>query len=287
MFGYVVAASELLSEEQKKRYKELYCGLCRTLDERHGAAARLTLTYDMTFLVILLSSLYEPEEQVGTEKCPVHPMKEHGYIRSEITDYAADMNMVLAYLNRIDDWRDDGRLISLAEAAAMKKAYLDVSGRYPRQCSAIEKNLAELTQLENSRDMDPDAAAACFGRLMAELFVYKEDYWSGYLRSLGMALGKFIYIMDACIDLKGDKRYYRYNPMLPLYGRINEAERFEDILKMLMAQCVEAFEALPLVQDADLMRNILCFGVWIEFNKHYERYRMKDEGEVPDGAGPL
>lgn len=43
MFGYLVAASELLEEEQQQRYKECYCGLCRSLDRCFGSAARLTL----------------------------------------------------------------------------------------------------------------------------------------------------------------------------------------------------------------------------------------------------
>ena len=282
MFGYVTAAADKLSAEQKKRYKAVYCGLCRTLKERHGSLARFALTYDMTFLVILLSALYEPEELSGSEKCPAHPAKEHGYIRTEMTDYAADMTMVLGYLNCLDDWHDDGNVISLAESAALKAAYLKVRENYPRQCAQIEKSLAELEKIEKSRELLPDAAASCFGSLMAELFVFREDRWSRDLRDMGMALGRFIYVMDACIDLKGDKRYYRYNPMLPLYGSIDEEKRFRNILEMLMAQCIESFEAMPILQDADIIRNILCFGVWTRFNKHYHI-----KGAVPDGTGPL
>jgi hypothetical protein len=47
------------------RYQAYYCGLCRTLKERYGDLGRLTLSNDMTFLLILLSSLYEPEEDVS------------------------------------------------------------------------------------------------------------------------------------------------------------------------------------------------------------------------------
>ena len=65
MFGYLVAASELLEEEQQQRYKECYCGLCRSLDRCFGSAARLTLNYDLTFLVLLLSSLYDRRRSTG------------------------------------------------------------------------------------------------------------------------------------------------------------------------------------------------------------------------------
>ena len=55
----------MLTEEQLERYRGCYCGLCRSLQERHGELSRLTLNYDMTFLVLLLGSLYEPEERGG------------------------------------------------------------------------------------------------------------------------------------------------------------------------------------------------------------------------------
>ena len=65
MFGFVVANQQALSPEELQRYRAVYCGLCRALGSRHGATARLTLTYDMTFLILLLNSLYEPEETCG------------------------------------------------------------------------------------------------------------------------------------------------------------------------------------------------------------------------------
>ena len=70
MFGYLVADPGLLTEEELARYRGCYCGLCRCLKERHGEAARLALTYDMTFLTLLLSSLYEPGEETGRLRCP-------------------------------------------------------------------------------------------------------------------------------------------------------------------------------------------------------------------------
>ena len=54
MFGYLVAAPGDLTAEELARYRACYCGLCRCIKERHGQLARLSLTYDMTFLVLLL-----------------------------------------------------------------------------------------------------------------------------------------------------------------------------------------------------------------------------------------
>ena len=57
MFGYVVANKTGLSEQQLARYRAFYCGLCRALRTRCGQLGRMTLTYDMALLVMLLSSL--------------------------------------------------------------------------------------------------------------------------------------------------------------------------------------------------------------------------------------
>lgn len=280
MFGFVTAQLKLLTEQQAARYRECYCGLCHSLKELHGELSRFTLTYDMTFLILLLSSLYEPDEKASEAKCAPHPFKAQKFWQNEISGYAADMNVALAYLNCIDNWKDDWSIASLSEAKLMENSYNEICEKYPRQCKAMKDSIEKLSNLEKNWTNDADAASKTFGSLMAELFVYREDYWSGYLRSFGMALGQFIYIMDACVDLRDDKRYYKYNPMLHLFNRVDEKEQFRAILEMLMAECVKAFEALPLLQDAELIQNILCFGVWTQFNKHYR----VTEGEGPNGT---
>lgn len=60
--------------------------------------------------------------------------------------------------------------------------------------------MAELSEIEQTDTGDPDAAANCFGRLMGELFVTGE-LWDDRLRPFGEALGRFIYLLDAVIDL--------------------------------------------------------------------------------------
>ena len=67
MFGYIVANKEELSEDEFIRYRACYCGLCRELGKRYGQVDRITLTYDMLFLILLFSSLYEPDGNSGTE----------------------------------------------------------------------------------------------------------------------------------------------------------------------------------------------------------------------------
>ena len=109
MFGYVMPRMEDLSQEERERYHAAYCGVCRALGERCGQRCRVSLTYDMTFLALLLGSLYEPDERQGSRRCAHHPVRPHAYLGSDCIDYAADMTVALVYHKCLDDWRDDRR----------------------------------------------------------------------------------------------------------------------------------------------------------------------------------
>ena len=65
MFGYVSVNPEALTQAQRDRFQACYCGLCRCLRREYGLKGQLTLSFDMTFLLLTLTSLYEPEEQCG------------------------------------------------------------------------------------------------------------------------------------------------------------------------------------------------------------------------------
>ena len=279
MFGYVIANRDIMSEEQVNRYRSIYCGLCRELRLRHGSLSRFTLTYDMTFLILILTSMYEPEEESGQERCMLHPVHSHDWCSNSFTEYAADMNLALAYLNCMDDWNDDKNVVSRAEAGILKSGYGRVFEKYPERCAFIEKCLADLTELEEQNSDDPDAAARCFGRLMGDLFEFVPDsVWGGRLREFGEQLGEFIYIMDAVLDLEHDIKKGSYNP-LKTFAEGKSEDDLRYMLTMLIGECAASFERLPLVSDVDIMRNILYSGVWLRYNSEMDR-RRKERGEA-------
>ena len=272
MFGYIEANTSLLSEEQLSRYRGCYCGLCRSLKERHGQLSRVTLSFDMTFLVMFLSSMYEPEESCGEGRCGIHPLKKRAYWSSRFTHYAADMNVALAYHNCLDDWADDRNALRYAQAKALRGRYERIAEIWPRQCGAIERCISDLSAIEKSGCDDPDAAANCFGELMGQLFVCREDLWQEELFGMGMALGRFVYLTDAAVDYRADVRRGKYNPFAAM-GQGEDDGRWEEYLVLAMANCTRHYERLPLVQDKALLDNILYSGVWGNYRrkkKHQE-----------------
>ncbi len=268
MFGYVIIAGELLSKERQERYRAHYCGLCHALGKRHGQLSRLTLSYDVTFLYMLLSSLYEPDATEGLARCLPHPIKPHGYVLNEIADYCCDMNIALAYHKCLDDWQDDKSLMGFGSAEALKHAYQRVYALYPDKCREIERCLKAIHEVEARGGDTPDAAANLSARMLGVIYRYRDDMWAPALGAIGEGLGRFIYLMDAYDDLEADLRKERYNPLRAYHEREDYETFIKDSLTMLLAESTEAFETLPLVQDMDILRNILYAGCW-------SRYRQK------------
>ena len=106
---------------------------------------------------------------------------------------------------------------------------------------------------------------------MAELLVYQEDLWAPTLRQMGVALGRFIYLADAAVDYRRDRRKGKYNPYLAMHTG-EDWPRWEEYLVLAMGKCTAEFEKLPLVQDKPVLDNILYSGVWGNFR------RKKQEG---------
>ena len=269
MFGYLVASTGNLTPEELERYRSCYCGLCLSLKARHGQLSRLTLNYDMTFLVLLLGSLYEPVESSGTIFCPAHPKEKRNWFRTDISDYAADMNVALSYLKCVDNWKDDDSIPALAASKFLKKPFDEIKEKYPRQCAAMEQSIFDLSSIEEKGTEDPDAASDTFGHLMGSVFVYKDDRWADTLYRLGHSLGKYIYLLDAVVDLDDDARKNSYNPFRRYYGLNNNKDLFSDILRMVLSDAVIEYEMLPLIQDTAILKNILCTGLWTKFEEKY------------------
>ena len=328
MFGYVVVNKPELKFREFDVYRAYYCGLCHSLSKRHGLSGQLTLSYDMTFLVILLSSLYEPEHSVTSKRCIVHPLKRQNIISSEFTDYVADMNVILSYFKCLDDWHDDRSVLKLAYSKLLKKGsigknlnnvhatsdstddgsvaatqpsavddgsvaatqpnsdtnnqnsyFTDDSGHlhispdysYKNKIEAISSLLDELGTREKMNETNVDVVAGLFGRIMQILFVPFDDIYAKGLGRMGFYLGKFIYIMDAFDDVEDDVKKGHYNVFSNCYTDPDFETHVKDMLTMMMAECSDAFEMLPAVDNADILRNILYSGVWNSYERRVSK----------------
>lgn len=271
MFGYIIVNKEELKIKDWNRYRAYYCGLCRSLKSAAGGKGQMTLTYDMTFLALLLDSLYECEHEEADTHCVVHPCKKHHYIRSEASDYAADMNLLLCYDNLRDDWLDDRNPVSAAAAAILKNKRNKLAERYPRQAQAVETYLVRLHEMEKRKESNLDAAAGATGEMLAEIFNWKQDEWEQELKAVGFYLGKFIYLMDAYEDREKDRKKGSYNPFLLYQGTVQIENYAKQVLNMVAAETAGAFERLPIIENTEILRNILYAGIWGRFEQTQQK----------------
>ncbi len=267
MFGYVLVNKPELKIKEFDAYRSWYCGLCRTLKKRHGLAGRLTLNYDMTFLIMILADLYDQKQQTCCKRCIVHPLKKHCSVCTEVTDYCADMCVLLAYYKCKDDWKDEHKLRARLCMAALSRHAKKVAAAYPEKAEFIEKKMNMLDIVENAKNLPIDKVAKVFGEIMAEVFVYRDDFWKDDLYKLGFYLGKFIYLLDAYEDIEKDIKTGDYNPFRELYARAGFDEQVLNLLLLMIGEATDAFERLPLVDNVEILRNILYSGVWVRYGK--------------------
>ena len=273
MFGYVIINKGDMKFKEFDVYHSYYCGLCRSLKERYGGLGQISLSYDITFLVMLLTSLYEPETKEGQTKCIAHPFEKHLTRRNEFTDYGADMNVLFTYYKCLDDWQDDKKVSRLAYSKLMKGAYQKISSDYNEKVRKIDALMREFGLEEKKGNENIDTMAGLFGEVMAEMCAVRKDEWEDSLRTLGFYLGKYIYLLDAYEDVEEDIKSGRYNPLKKKYEDPDFDEEIKTFLTMMMAECCKEFEKLPIIENIEILRNILYSGVWYR----YEVVRKKRE----------
>ena len=144
-----------------------------------------------------------------------------------------------------------------------------------------------LSIVESAENLPIDKVAKVFGEIMAEVFCYRDDMWKEDLYRVGFYLGKFIYLLDAYEDIELDIKTGDYNPFKELY-RTSSPEEFNDrvlnLLLLMIGECTDAFERLPLVENVEILRNILYSGVWVRYGKAKSE-RLGGKGEAGHNEG--
>ncbi|MCR4740653.1 MAG: DUF5685 family protein [Lachnospiraceae bacterium] len=283
MFGYIVTDQPELKFKEFDIYRSYYCGLCKCLKREHGLTGQLSLSNDMTFVIMLLTSLYEPDDREETVRCVPHPFEKHPARTNIYTEYASDMNVLLTYYKCIDDWKDEKKFGRYLYAKTLKGKIGKIEEKYREKALFIKERLETIAEYEEKKEPLIDLPAGAFGDIMAEIMCYRHDEWEKDLKELGFYLGKFIYIMDAYEDMEKDEKKGNYNP-INIRNRMKEGEAgftdvnsdgyddelissTENMLMMMMGECARAFERLPIIRNVSILRNILYSGVWCRYNQ--------------------
>ena len=263
MFGYVNAYKDLLRVCDYNVFRGYYCGLCKQLGKSFNQLTRLGLSYDMTFLAILISSLNEEKPDLKMQKCIAHPFSKRPVIKGDNgIEYSAHMSVILTYMKLKDDWDDERSIKSMGRHAyffSMKKS----AKKYPVQYKCIKGNLEELSRLEKEKCKNPDEVADCFGKLLEGIF--DADGKNKPLSWLGYHIGRYIYILDAYKDIEDDIKKKSYNPFIEMYGKDLDKNVLKESIKtsltFTLSEISNAFNLLDIKKNRELLENIIYLGL--------------------------
>ena len=218
MFGYVRADTPYLYIKDDTLYKAMYCGLCKGIAEVCGTAARMGLSYDVTFLSVILHNISGQDVKIEKQHCLTHCIRSRKMAEAdELTRQLGAFNTLLAYYKYTDDIEDgDG---GRGKRLFFKKGFKRAKKRYPELEKLVRENLKEQSKTEKAKTESIDRAADATANMLAQVC----DYLLGekattHTHNLFYAVGKWIYLIDALDDYDKDKKKGSYNPFVLCYG---------------------------------------------------------------------
>ncbi len=283
MFGYIIVNKAEMKFKEFDVYHSYYCGICQDLKRKYGVCGQLSLSYDMTFLAILLTGLYEPDTVLGSCKCVAHPFESHLTRNNVYTEYAADMNVLFAWYKCRDDWEDERKFKKLLCGRLLEGKLGEIKKYYAEKFKKIGLLMQDFSEAEKNENVEIDTVSGLFGSVMAEIVAAREDEWAEDLRRLGFFLGKFIYLCDAYEDVELDLKKGMPNPLKHRYENPDFEEECRTILMMMMSECCREFEKLPILENVEILRNILYSGVWGRYEAVHEKRRGDGRKEAAGG----
>lgn len=270
MFGYVMPLKGELRVRELEEYRAVYCGLCRMLKERCGFAASFVLSYDYTFLAMLMSRGEEPEYE--DRRCASSPLTRRSVLVSGAElEIAADHSVILGWYKLGDSIADEGFWGAMGARIArliLRRAYGRARRARPRFDKSVNSLMSELNELERGGCAVLDAVADKFALILAAVADDAPDERTArVLRQVLYHTGRWIYIIDAVQDMREDLERGEYNAVAARFPGAadglegDDLESLEITLNNSLGMAATALELLPEGHWTAILRNIVYLGM--------------------------
>lgn len=271
MFGYVRACQGELKVSENDIYKGAYCALCKALGKNYGQLSRLTLSYDVAFMTVMLLSVSDEEVYLKKKRCGLK-FKSSPCLTfdNSVFRYSCAVAMLMNYykvLDNIDDRKGIKRFLF-----ELTKPYFSLKKRkaakqYPDVANALSKMYADQKKAEETENADIDLASDPTAAMLGKIFSGgAEDHKEEFYR-IGYCIGKWVYLMDAVDDLQQDKAAGAFNPLLsdPDIGNRAGIDKVRKELEPILRNCIsEAYIAYKRTQPkryGGIIENVLTLGL--------------------------
>lgn len=267
MFGYVRPLIPQMRIWEYEAYRSCYCALCRTLRKEYGLAASLALSFDMTFLVMLLWPVSEKPE-AGQKGCAFCPGRKKCLKRNDTFSRCAGCGVLLTEYKLQDEIRDE-RAFRRAAAKLLgflfRRSSRKAKAKYPELDEALRGELEVLTLREKEEKETIDYTADAFSTFMTHL-VSESDPDKDAKRILLYQLGRWIYITDAADDFRDDVKSGKYNPLFRRFGCHTELRKEDrkELEDTLLLSCNLMRDALNFIEPncwSSIVEQIISLGL--------------------------
>lgn len=289
MFGYVQYDRPYLYVKDMELYKAMYCGTCKGIGASCGSLARLSLSYDVTFINVLLHNLKGVDVEIKKQSCFKKGLKKQPMaVVDDLTLAVGAFNTVLAYYKLCDDVADEKK--GGIRRAFLSGAFHRAEKKYPELVKIVERFMRDQATLEGKNTESVDMAAeptACMLRDVSRLLL--EETATEHSDGLFYDLGKWIYLIDAVDDYDKDVKKKNYNPFYLSYRAESKTalvkekeEELRFIFDTLFFDIRERMANLQFRFNRDLTDNVLLRGLpakteQVIFKRKDEKEKGKDE----------
>lgn len=271
MFGYINVLKDELKIKDYNVFRAFYCGLCKTQGEIFGNLSRISLSYDFTFLAILLSSLNGESCEYFTGKCMLHPLHKRSFAKCQKDlEYCSYMSMALSYYKIKDDINDRTFSKKIAAYPLFAPHMKRITEKYGDKMKVIKDNLDRLSEYEKANVQNFDLTSDTFGKIMEEIFDFNKEN-SEVLRIFGYNIGKWLYTVDAIDDFDDDIKRGAFNP----FASKQDIAAAAPAVWYNLSEAAKAYELLNLARNKDLLDNVVYLNLNATTERIFNKYEEK------------
>ena len=266
MFGLVRAYKPEMKFKEYETYKAIYCTLCKRIGQEYGILTRLTLSYDMVFMIMLGMCVEDNCPSYEVKRCTSNPLKKCTYCKGEnkIIDYCSAVMLLLSNAKIEDNINDSNfmigifwRFVKLCYSKGVSKAKKE----YPLVKNIVDEYSSSQIIAEKEA-MCLDAVAEPTAMALSKLFASmgNNDINSRVFEQIGYLLGKWIYIADAVFDYEKDKKEGCFNPFSSFENFDMVKDKADPLLNTCQVQIANDFALLNVKKYKTIIENIIYYG---------------------------
>jgi hypothetical protein len=296
MFGIIRPCRHRLGELGDAWQAHL-CGLCLSLRDDHGQAARLATNYDGLIISVLAEAQADsaPERRTAG-RCALRGLRKADVAVGDCARLAATVSLVLAAA-KMRDHADDGdgalgRPGVRGAATALADRWTQASSQTGRQLgfevgvltaavgrqTAVEAAAGPGTSLLTVTEPTETATAAAFAHTAV---LAGKPANQAALAEAGRLFGRIAHLVDAVEDLAADQRSGAWNPLLATGAGVAEARRLcEDALLGIRLALDEAE-----FSDDRLVRSLLVRELTRSVHRVFAPAAGRPRGHAHAGPG--